>query len=1342
MSFKCLLCNNLTFELFSFFGLYSNETIYGNNLKIGRMLKHIFLVALLFFSGSLLGQYVAIDSNFNSTDVGFGRGDGANAQIFSSACQSDGKIVIGGFFTSYNGQLMNRIARLEVNGLLDSTFQIGTGADDIVNEVLIQPDGKILICGSFSSYNGVTRNKIARLNTDGSLDLTFNPGLGTNAPISTMALRPNGQIIIGGFFTLCNGIVRNGIAQLNSSGALDVTFNPGLGQNGDIYSIGIQPDGKAVIGGTFTSYTNVNRNRLARINLNGSLDISFNIGSGVQVSNFSNCFVSSLVIQPDGKIVFGGEFNNFNGFTVSDLARVDSTGAYDFTFNHPLVSSNNNGGIGAILLLPNGQIIAGRAFTSNGNNIPKIVRLNANGSMDPTFFTGVGFQGNMSTMSLQSDGKILFAGVFVYYNERYINNMARLNGNGTPDDFNIHLGTGLNGYGPSGWNYYGLARTIAVQPDGKILIGGTFGQVNGVSKGCIARLFADGTLDTTFNTGTINDGNWINIITVQPDGKILVGGIFQTFNGVTTGGLVRLNSDGSLDNTFSVSIPYVNTISLQSDGKIITNGFSFSSPIVRLNTDGSIDNTFALVGSNAIAFDVYSTVIQPDGKIIMAGNYLPFTGSSSFGITRLNPNGTVDFSFNPGAGANGTVIKVLLQPDGKVVLLGGFSTINGVPRNCFARLNANGTLDAGFNSSSGSNNFNIIETGFLQLDGKIVVGGGFTDINGIPANRMARLNTNGSVDLSFNLGSGFDDYVYASALQPDGKILVGGNFTEYDGTGRNRIARLIPQMPDASISLGNISGQDSCDNRDLTVDFTLQNFNSSGSLPSGTPVSFFVNDSIYVSTIYTNDTIAIGDSLQLIATISIPAGISSPFVLNIVANQDSTQAWVLQESDFTNNTLDTVLSFIQALTPVFDTIAPICPGEVLILPTVSDNGIFGFWSPAPNSNQTTTYSFTEINNACITETNLTVSVLPISQSYDTILFCESGLPLVWNGQNLSVSTTATALLQDQNGCDSVANLNFQVIPIQYSSFSVQICDNDPDYLWAGVSYNQTGSYTQTFTAQSGCDSIVTLNLTVRPAPIATFSMEPLIGCLPIEVTFSNDNPVPNLAVSWDFGNGQTSTGSTNVTATYTQAGCYDVSLTVTNPFGCTQIQNQMSLVCVEPDPIASFSPQNNPLPLIAPTTILQNNSTNAYSWQWNFGDGNVNSTDYSPEHTFPEQAGSYVVKLYVETESGCSDSTERTIVIEQDPLLYVPNAFTPDENEFNDMFLPVFSDKLMLSQFEMRIYNRWGELIFQSLDPKIGWDGTYGGKPAPDGVYTYRVDFAESGFSKVFQLTGSVVLVR
>ena len=187
-----------------------------------------------------------------------------------------------------------------------------------VQKVLRQSDGKLIVVGNFTTYLGQARSRIVRLNSDGSLDGTFNIGTGANNQISTAALLADGKILIGGLFTTFNGTTRNRIARLNSDGSLDATFNPPSGANGNVASIALQPDGKYVISGGFTTYDGVTRVRLARINANGSLDTSADSGIG----NDFRFGIRRLMLTADNEILVGGTFKTYGGVARDGIAKL------------------------------------------------------------------------------------------------------------------------------------------------------------------------------------------------------------------------------------------------------------------------------------------------------------------------------------------------------------------------------------------------------------------------------------------------------------------------------------------------------------------------------------------------------------------------------------------------------------------------------------------------------------------------------------------------------------------------------------------------------------------------------------------------------------------------------------------------------------------------------------------------------------------------------------------------------------------------------------------------------------------------------------------------------------
>jgi uncharacterized delta-60 repeat protein len=249
----------------------------------------LLLTGLLFSISSLQAQNPGeLDLTFSHDGLNFG--DGSNGIVYASVTQPDGKILIVGDFSSYNGIQRNRIARLNEDGSLDTSFNPGSGGNGGFSSIALQPDGKILVGGQFTSYDGISRNYISRLNADGSLDLSFNPGVGGNSIVRSVAIQPNGKILIGGYFPSSSGSNINGIARLNSDGTLDTSFNPGTGVDSDVQSIAIQSDGKILIWGRTGNFNSL----FSRLNENGSLDTSFNPGIG------ANSSIVSFVLLENG----------------------------------------------------------------------------------------------------------------------------------------------------------------------------------------------------------------------------------------------------------------------------------------------------------------------------------------------------------------------------------------------------------------------------------------------------------------------------------------------------------------------------------------------------------------------------------------------------------------------------------------------------------------------------------------------------------------------------------------------------------------------------------------------------------------------------------------------------------------------------------------------------------------------------------------------------------------------------------------------------------------------------------------------------------------------------------
>ena len=331
-------------------------------------------------------------------------GNGFNGTVSSIAVQSDGKILVGGAFTGYSGTTANYIIRLFSDGSIDNTFNTGTGFNNLVFSIAIQSDDKILVGGAFTDYNGTTANNIIRLNTNGSIDNTFNTGTGFNGVLYSIVIQSDDKILVGGQFADYNGTTANYIIRLNSNGSVDNTFNTGTGFDDEVRSIAIQSDDKILVGGQFTDYNGTTANNIIRLNTDGSVDNTFNYGTG-----FDN-LVYSIAIQSDGKILVGGEFTVYNGTGTNNIIRLNTDGSVDNTFN---TGTGFDGTVLSIAIQSDGKILVGGQFTDyNGTGVNYIIRLSTDGSVDYDINYGTDFNSEVRSIAIQSDGNIMVGGAF------------------------------------------------------------------------------------------------------------------------------------------------------------------------------------------------------------------------------------------------------------------------------------------------------------------------------------------------------------------------------------------------------------------------------------------------------------------------------------------------------------------------------------------------------------------------------------------------------------------------------------------------------------------------------------------------------------------------------------------------------------------------------------------------------------------------------------------------------------------------------------------------------------------------------------------------------------------
>ncbi len=236
------------------------------------------------------------------------------------ALQADGKIIVGGGFTQDSRTSRNRIARLNSDGTLDTSFDPGTGANDTVWALALQPDGRVVMVGQFTTVNGASHIAVARLNSNGSLDGSFNPAFVSGAEniLKAITVQADGKILIGGEFSPAETGSPTYVARLNSNGTVDAGFHAApiadnIRSTPFVASFGLQSDGRVVIGGQFTHVGSASRNGIARLNADGSLDLTFDPGPGTGPGTPDQGYnrnVNAIALQPDGKILAAGDFTN------------------------------------------------------------------------------------------------------------------------------------------------------------------------------------------------------------------------------------------------------------------------------------------------------------------------------------------------------------------------------------------------------------------------------------------------------------------------------------------------------------------------------------------------------------------------------------------------------------------------------------------------------------------------------------------------------------------------------------------------------------------------------------------------------------------------------------------------------------------------------------------------------------------------------------------------------------------------------------------------------------------------------------------------------------------------
>ncbi|OIR06297.1 Two component regulator propeller [mine drainage metagenome] len=837
--------------------------------------------AFTYFSGAKnsktpTANYMARLNSDGSVDTSF-------APVFNNSVtgfwfESDTSILVTGSFTGVQDSgtvttyTRNHIARVDDKGVFDSKYDPNLNAS--VRDLVILPDGTAVIGGYFTALapDGATTAitdhiRLVRLNKDGTLYTSFNPT--PNGAVSSVVLRSDGSLFVaGGFMTLdpngASSWIRSpGLAVVNTDGTVDSSFELGKlpALSGDVRGIGVQEDGLYVVGGSFAGLLGSPGANLARIDAESSADPTFDpnpngpvnsiamiptsvgnnglsnvigwlnsngtLTSGLNLTNFPTLtgHAGTIAQLPNGQFLVGGNFYSITGTLYYDMIRLNADGSVD-----PNFTLTFNGIVDTILVQPDGSIIVGGNFSQiSGQSILRLARIKADGTLDTSFNPAP--NGEVFAVVRQpSDGKLVIGGSFTGLSPNGAttstirNYIARINTDGTLD----------TSYDP---NAQSTVSALAIQSDGKVIVGGSFisfapHESGTTTRYYIGRINTDGTIDTAFNPDANSS---VTALAIQSDGKILIGGTFTTLtpNGATAATtrtrFARLNTDGTVDTTMpDLAVDaQIEAIVPQSDGSIYLGGM-FSTVnntrrnyIAKISSTGTVDTAFnpnpdqdvaaiTVLSNGQLVIAGGFTTIRPYGSILIGGNFSQVSGDPANNLAFLNQQGDLLSSYN--VGTDGEVKAILRLQDGTFLVGGAFTQVNGTAQPAFARLQASGALDTTFTPAvANGTNKATVDTIALQPDGKILIGGSFMSVNGSPRSNLARLNADGTIDSGFTVTA--DDQVDAIAYGPDGSVYVAGSFKSLGGSGVAYLARLktdgtvdssfnpAPNAPVSSISV-------------------------------------------------------------------------------------------------------------------------------------------------------------------------------------------------------------------------------------------------------------------------------------------------------------------------------------------------------------------------------------------------------------------------------------------------------------------------------------------------------------------------------------------------------------
>ncbi|MBK7892185.1 MAG: delta-60 repeat domain-containing protein [Bdellovibrionales bacterium] len=698
-------------------------------------------------------RYVSATDTLDATAA---FGGGFNGSVFSAVALPDGSYIFGGSFTRYRDQVATNVARVLPNGQLDLTFNPSSGANGANGAVnAIATDGtSIWLAGAFTTYRGGVANRVAKISLSGVLDTTFSPssgGNGVNATVNALAL-DGGVLYIGGTFATYRGATATRIAKVNAAtGVLDTVFNPASGGNGVNNTVfALLADASGVwIGGQFTTYRGAAANRLARVSLTGVLDTVISPSTG---GNGFNNIVRAFALSGTSLYV-GGDFTTYRGGAANRIALLSAaTGSIDTIFN-PTSGGNgfSSGSVTALGVDTTGVIWVGGSFVAyRGATARVLARLSGAGAL-----LSSGHVNAQANAFIVEPSTVVVAGGFKYGSPEWVaNNVAIVDSAGIPDvTFSPQAGAN------------GTNNTVnALASDGTSLyLGGTFTAYRGGLANRVAKVnLGSGAIDTVFSPISGSNGANNSVLALQLDGVggLYLGGAFTTYRGTAANRVTKVNAmSGVKDTVFSPNTGangaggQVNALALVGTDLYIGGAFTayrgaVANRIARVSAVGVMDMVFSpATGANG-ANNTVSALTTDGTDVYLGGAFTTYRGAVANRVARISTAGGLNVTFSPATGSNGanSTVSALAYDGTSLYVAGAFTTYRGTAANRVTKVTLSGSKDTTFSPNSGANGADATVSAISWSAGssRLLMGGSFYNYRGVGCQFYGVLQANGA----------------------------------------------------------------------------------------------------------------------------------------------------------------------------------------------------------------------------------------------------------------------------------------------------------------------------------------------------------------------------------------------------------------------------------------------------------------------------------------------------------------------------------------------------------------------------------------------------------------------